>query len=110
MIQLLDSSHVLKARARAFRVIILLGHSPDGGERFGEVKVHLSGEYGRHDELGAKDANLGLQNVGHDVKVVLARDDDVVWILSGRIQLFDFFHLFPTLVLHLAPGRLHHQL
>ena len=64
------------------------------GEALGQVIVDFSFEDGGHDKFGVVDADLGLKDVGHDVQVVLAGDDQVGWILSGTIEFLDLFDTF----------------
>jgi len=70
----------------------------------GQVIVDFSFEDGGHDKLGVVDANLGLEDVGHDVQVVLAGDDQVSWILSWTIEFLDLFDTFSTTIFDNASG------
>ena len=51
---------------------------------FGQVKVHLAPQDSRHDELDVEDGDLGLHDVGDEVEVILARDDDVLGVGESR--------------------------
>ena len=80
------------------------------GQALRQVVVDFGIEDGRHDKLGVVDPDLGLEDVGHDVNVVLAGDDQVDRVLAGPVQLLDLGDRFPTSVLDFAAGVLDDQL
>ena len=81
----------------------------DGRQTLRQVEVDPGVEDGGHDELGVVDPDLGFQDVGNDVDVVLARDDQVDRVLAGFVQLLDLGDRLPAPVLDLTAGVLNHQ-